>query len=270
MTSDQATTLTEIASTSDMDSFAFSLEGKRKGTFGVDVSAAPLEVLLEMSIRRRQLRCDGLDIKVCGQSAYLSLLRETSVDHRPTTTDSCGVFRFTGTPNAKTLEGMSEFLVRSSKPIEQARIPLSARQRLLGSLGELMDNVFEHSGFAENALAGYWIREKTLQIGVADNGQGVLRAYHQQPGWSQVADAGDALTLAVVDNRSRYGVGSRGTGFRNLVAALRSLDVTLRVSSDDASIETDPRGADAHKFLIREKTPLIGFVVAATIKLQGV
>jgi hypothetical protein len=256
-----------VQSISDLDTICFALEESPASTYILDVGSAGLHVLLEVSARRATLARQGIELKVTGQSDFLDLLRE-SEDGICAVDASCGVLRFRGDNGPTFTDVVAEFLVRASGPFDRAGIPVVARRRLLGSLGELIDNVPEHSGHASKALAGFWVNGSTLQMGVADNGQGILAAYHQQPGWDLITDAGDALKLAVVDNRSRYGVPERGLGFRNLVAALRSVDARLRVSSDDACLETDPLGRSAHQFIIREKPALAGFVVSVEIPLS--
>lgn len=108
---------------------------------------------------------------------------------------------------------------------------------LMGALGELQENVCQHSGRSETGLVAYAAVSGTFEFVVADAGVGVLASLRENPEFAQIADSGDALRVAVSDGASRHGSTSgRGYGIGQLFRALAHDSAELRFRSGDHAL----------------------------------
>lgn len=108
---------------------------------------------------------------------------------------------------------------------------------LMGALGELQENVYQHSGRPETGLVAYATVNGTFEFVVADAGVGVLTSLRENPEFAQLADSGDALRVAVSDGASRHGRASgRGYGIGQLFRALAHDSAELRFRSGDHAL----------------------------------
>jgi hypothetical protein len=134
---------------------------------------------------------------------------------------------------------------------------------LMGALGELQNNVYQHSGRPETGLVAYASGDGAFEFVVADAGMGVLASLRQNPEFAHVRDSGEALRVAASDGASRHGrnVG-RGYGIGQLFRALahdaaelrfRSGDHALRVWGDAPSL--------TGKVAVAQKAPLNGLII---------
>ena len=69
------------------------------------------------------------------------------------------------------------------------------------ALGELQDNVFEHSGRPESGVVAYAASNGAFEFVVADAGRGVLASLRENPEFAGLADSGAALRVAVLTGR---------------------------------------------------------------------
>jgi len=108
---------------------------------------------------------------------------------------------------------------------------------LMGALGELQDNVFEHSDRPETGLVAYGAKTGTFEFVVADAGRGVLASLRENPEFTHLADCGAALRLAVADGTSRHTSESgHGYGIGQLFRALTHHNAELRFRSGDHAL----------------------------------
>lgn len=108
---------------------------------------------------------------------------------------------------------------------------------LMGALGELQENVCQHSGRPETGLVAYAAVSGTFEFVVADAGVGVLASLRENPEFAQIADSGDALRVAVSDGASRHGnTSGRGYGIGQLFRALAHDSAELRFRSGDHAL----------------------------------
>lgn len=127
-----------------------------------------------------------------------------------------------------------------------AGLPRGLAAGLMGALGELQDNVFEHSGRPETGLVAYGAKTGTFEFVVADAGRGVLASLRENPEFTHLADCGGALRLAASDGASRhtsesghgYGIGQlfRALAHHNAELRFRSGDHALRIWGDAPSL----------------------------------
>lgn len=117
---------------------------------------------------------------------------------------------------------------------------------LMGVIGELQENVYQHSGRPESGIVAYAVNESAFEFVVADAGIGVLASLRQNPEFTGLKDSEAALRVALSDGASRHGHDAgRGYGIGNLFRALahdagdlrfRSGDHMLRITGDAPSL----------------------------------
>lgn len=108
---------------------------------------------------------------------------------------------------------------------------------LMGALGELQDNVFEHSGRPESGVVAYAASERSFEFVVADAGRGVLASLRDNPDFSLLTDSGAALRVAASDGASRYARSTgHGYGIGQLFRALAHDAAELRFRSGDYAL----------------------------------
>jgi hypothetical protein len=134
---------------------------------------------------------------------------------------------------------------------------------LIGALGELQENVYQHSGRHETGLVAYAATSESFEFVIADAGIGVLASLHQNPEFAHLKDAGEALRVAVSDGVSRHGRASgRGYGIGQLFRALAHDAAELRFRSGDHALRLwgDAPSLSGH-FNVAQKARLDGLIV---------
>lgn len=118
-----------------------------------------------------------------------------------------------------------------------AGLPRGLAVGLMGALGELQDNVFEHSGRPESGLVAYAASDSAFEFVVADAGRGVLASLHENPDFAGLTDSGAALRVAASDGASRHAQGTgHGYGIGQLFRALAHDAAELRFRSGDHAL----------------------------------
>jgi hypothetical protein len=135
---------------------------------------------------------------------------------------------------------------------------------LVGAFREMQDNVLQHSGDPASGFCGFRITPIEFEVGVADSGVGLSAAFAELNPETNL-DTSDLLESAVLQGRSRKPDTGRGTGFSTLLRAMRRLDATIRVRTDDVSLTLQPRGAAEYDAELRQEAKLRGFVVCARL-----
>ena len=107
----------------------------------------------------------------------------------------------------------------------------------MGALGELQDNIFEHSGRPATGLVAYGAGNGAFEFVVADAGRGVLASLRENPEFARLADSGVALRVAASDGASRYARSTgHGYGISQLFRALAHHSARLRFRSGDHAL----------------------------------
>jgi hypothetical protein len=105
------------------------------------------------------------------------------------------------------------------------------------ALGELQDNVFEHSGRPESGVVAYAAGNGAFEFVVADAGRGVLASLRENPEFAGLEESGAALRVAVSDGASRHARSTgRGYGIGQLFRALAHDAAELRFRSGDHAL----------------------------------
>lgn len=108
---------------------------------------------------------------------------------------------------------------------------------LMGALGELLDNVFEHSGRPESGVVAYAASDGAFEFVVADAGRGMLASLRENPEFAGLSDSGAALRVAASDGASRHARSSgHGYGIGQLFRALAHDAAELRFRSGDHAL----------------------------------
>lgn len=108
---------------------------------------------------------------------------------------------------------------------------------LMGALGELQDNVFEHCGRPRTGVIAYAASDGAFEFVVADAGRGVLASLRENPEFGGLADSGTALLAAASDGASRYARRTgHGYGIGQLFRALAHDAAELRFRSGDHAL----------------------------------
>ena len=116
-------------------------------------------------------------------------------------------------------------------------LPKGLSAGLMGALGELQDNVFEHSGRPDSGLVAYGATTGAFEFVVADAGRGVLASLRENPEFAHLADSGAALRVAASDGASRHAYSTgHGYGIGQLFRALAHHAAELRFRSGDHAL----------------------------------
>lgn len=158
-----------------------------------------------------------------------------------------------------------QWLLHAENIAKAKGVPAPLVASLIGAIGEMQDNVYEHSGAARTGLVAYAVTDRTFEFVVADRGMGVLKTLHQNPEYAYLPDAGVALTHAIRPGVSRFPTASgRGQGFVQLCKSLVTHRVELRFRSGDHALTLWPTddALDGHQRLSHTST-LAGLTVSA-------
>lgn len=118
-----------------------------------------------------------------------------------------------------------------------AGLPKGLVGGLMGALGELQDNVFEHSGSAGSGVVAYAASGGAFEFVVADAGRGVLASLRENPEFCGLVDSGAALRVAASDGASRHARSTgHGYGIGQLFRALAHDAAELRFRSGDHAL----------------------------------
>ena len=143
---------------------------------------------------------------------------------------------------------------------------------LAGALGEMTDNVVQHSrsDLGEfTGLAGYHVCHGYMAFSVVDIGRGVLASLTSSPTWQHLRTPTDALRAAVCENASSRVDHPAGDGFRTLFRSLTDRNGLLRFRSDTALLTLGDGGH--HRQGIEMSSPaLSGLQLSVCCALIGI
>ena len=163
------------------------------------------------------------------------------------------------------------FKSRFRKAAKQAGFGNKA-DALAGALGEMADNVAQHSG-SDSAcpavgIIGYYICDGHVAFSIADLGRGALQSLKENPKWDQLQNSKDALLAIIQQHASRRPYGGDGEGFKEVFRSLANLNGLIELFSGDGRIRitSTPSG--------RQATPqftglLSGFQITVNCSLAG-
>lgn len=157
--------------------------------------------------------------------------------------------------------GWSSFGVAAHKAALAAGFPAGIVRRLIGAVGEIRDNVLEHSEAPDTGSVMFRSRPGSFEFAVADAGIGVLASMKSNSEYRHLRDEGDALWCALSDGESRFGkAAGRGTGFSQLFKSLAALNASLRFRSGDHALTVSGRNPTLISAHVAKKPPAPGFL----------
>jgi hypothetical protein len=118
-----------------------------------------------------------------------------------------------------------EWKYHTQRSAEEVGLTKRAAQGIVSAIDELSSNIYEHSGNAETGIVAYRTSSSGFEFVIADRGIGVRQSLRGSPQFSEVADSGEALRLALQPGYSRFGINvGRGFGFRPLFSTLAGMN----------------------------------------------
>ena len=134
---------------------------------------------------------------------------------------------------------------------------------MVGAIGELIDNVDEHSEHPESGFVAYHAAANAFEVVVADGGVGVLNSLRRNPAYASVNNSGDALLEATRDGVSGSTLLKRGYGLSTLFRSLAGQNGDIRFRSGDHALHI--RGTVlslAGKLEVVQRAPLPGLTIS--------
>jgi hypothetical protein len=140
-------------------------------------------------------------------------------------------------------------------------VPKSAAAQFVAALGELKNNVVDHSGNAETGIVAFLSHDDGIEFVVVDQGIGLLSSLKQNHEFSYLSDDGAALRAALTDGNSKYGNGiGRGMGFRPIFIGLANAVGELRFRSGDHALTISGGSPSLIDAKIAQKARFQGFL----------
>jgi hypothetical protein len=174
---------------------------------------------------------------------------------------SSGFFR-TGTGKVDERSWIA-FGIAAQRAAVSAGFKLSTAHQFVGALGELLDNIYEHSSRAASGLVAFKAQRDQFEFVVCDRGVGILESLRTCPEHAYLTDHGEALRLALTEGASRFGSNTnRGKGFRPLFLGLANSWGALRFRSGDHALVIDGRSPSLTTATTSQKAPICGFLTS--------
>lgn len=244
-----------------LDGIAFAAERGRLGSDLPTHIATDLGPLIEML----QLARTGL-LPLPSSAVWLDLNGSESLLRAATGSSEywvseqgnrVGTFR---TKYGGTSSSWASFRVEAHKAVLSAGFASQTAARLIGAMGEILDNVTEHSQAATTGLVAFDARSGSFEFAVADIGVGALASLKTNAEYAHLRDDGDALQCALTDGESRFGrAAGRGTGFSQLFKSLATLNASLRFRSGDHALTIEGKSPTLINALVAKKPRAVGF-----------
>lgn len=156
------------------------------------------------------------------------------------------------------------FCLEAQRGAVSVGFPKKIAAQLIGALGEMQSNIYEHSEAANTGLVAFRAAASTFEFVVADRGIGVLGSLRSCIEYTGLVNHGEALTLALKDGCSRFGPGlDRGRGFRPLFVGLANLSRTLRFRSGDHALTISGPNQTLKTAQTAQKPYIDGFLISA-------
>jgi hypothetical protein len=163
-----------------------------------------------------------------------------------------------------------EWKYHTQRSAENSGLTKKAAQGIVGAIDELSSNIYEHSGHAETGIVAYRTSSSAFEFVIADRGIGVLKSLRSSPQFSNVADSGEALRLALRSGYSRFGINvGRGFGFRPLFSTLAGMNGFVRFRSGNYALTLEGKAARLETARIVQKANFRGFSISVLCRKAG-
>lgn len=180
-----------------------------------------------------------------------------------------GFYRTLEEPETRDETHYTVFRARAQQAAEASGFPKRTAQALVGAMGEIEGNIYEHSGLHQSGILAFQGGPNIFTFVVADAGMGALASLRQSPQFRTLDDHGDALRLALTDGVSRLSHldPARGMGFHDLFVGLASLRGSLRFASGDHALIIDGASPSLASHRLIQKEQSRGFVASVICRL---
>lgn len=151
-----------------------------------------------------------------------------------------------------TSDHFSLLLQRFCRSMRKAGFPKKFAEALSKVLGEMADNVVQHSEERADAftgMGGYHVGDRAAAFTVTDVGRGVLASLNASPDWQHLKTSRQALRAIVEQRASSRARQGEGEGFKQLFKALvdRSGSIRLRSGNAVVTISDGVNGREARE-----------------------
>lgn len=142
--------------------------------------------------------------------------------------------------------------------------------QLVGALGEMHSNIYEHSGASETGIAAFRASGGIFEFVVTDRGMGALASLRTCTEFAGLKSHGEALRLALTEGVSRFGTDARrGLGFRSLFVGLANINGALRFRSGDHALTIDGHNPSLKLARLTQKPSLGGFFASVKCHVRA-
>lgn len=137
----------------------------------------------------------------------------------------------------------SAFVKRADATARSVGFADTVAAGLAGAIGELADNIMQHSEAPNTGVAAFAARPGRFEYVVADAGIGMLDSLRRASEFRSIRDDIEALQLAVTSGVSKHGRGvGYGYGYRAVFLPLRAASGMVRLRSGLAVLEVSGVG----------------------------
>ena len=165
----------------------------------------------------------------------------------------------------------TNFGVAAQKAATAAGFAKGIAAQLVGAIGEMYSNIYEHSDAAKTGLIAFMARGGSFEFVATDRGKGVLDSLRTCSAYAGLDDHGEALRLTLTDGVSRHGSGTgRGRGFRPLFIGIANLNGSLRFRSGDHALVINGHNPSLVAAKLAQKPKIGGFLASVRCLAAGV
>jgi anti-sigma regulatory factor (Ser/Thr protein kinase) len=257
---------------SELDGLAFAAERGRLDTTRVALVAADLGPLFELGLLAKSGRVPWPGrsgwLALDGVSPLLAALSRRQHQWICPNSRSAGVYRLYGTPPPGEPRWV-EFGVAAQYAATGAGFTSGSAAQLVGAIGELQSNIYEHSRSSHTGLVAFRGKPGHFEFVVCDRGVGVLESLRSCAEFVRLTDHGEALQLALADGVSRHGTDKgRGKGFHPLLTGLANMNGSLRFRSGDHALTMDGHNPASIPAKLGQKPFIEGFFISVSCSCQ--
>ncbi len=162
--------------------------------------------------------------------------------------------------------GWTAFVKRAEVSARSVGFPDSIAAGLAGAIGELADNVVQHSEAPSSGIATFARSPRKFEYAIGDSGIGMLASLQRANEFHSLSDDLEALPLAITAGVSRRGRDKGyGYGYRAVFLPLRAAEGTIRLRSGKAVLEIAGIEARPDEGICSQRPHQQGVVVSAEI-----
>lgn len=257
----------------ELDGLGFAAERGRFDPLKTNFTADELGPVLELGFLARSKTLswpnENAWLTMDGMSPIIAALSSRYRYWVCPSSGASGVYRTYAAPPTEDTSWIS-FGVAIQQAATYVGFPRKIAAQLTGAIGEMQDNIYEHSRSPQSGVVAFRARRGCLEFVVGDSGVGVLRSITSCPDFKGVNNHGEALQLTLSDGVSRYGrTSGRGLGFRTLFTGLANLGGTLRFRSGDYALTINGQSPSIVTAKLGKKPWLQGFFVSVACRVQS-